>query len=575
MSKTDVLLQADFYKMNHYNMYPKGTSRIYSNLTPRKSRLPGINSVVVFGIQYFILEYIIKQWNDSFFGNEMQRELTSYHSTYNLKKNVISSYKRLMDNTLGKGAVDTEHLEKLWDLGYMPLEIKALPEGILCPIGVPCMTVDATHGFGWLTNFLETILSCTVWQPMTSATIAHQYRKLLNKYAFETTGSTDFVQWQGHDFSMRGMSSLESACTSGGGHLLSFTGTDTVPAISWLEQYYGADVEKELVGTSVPATEHSIMCMGLRSGELETFSRLLDFYPSGILSVVSDTWNLWDVIKQGGLCEQLKEKILLREGKLVIRPDSGDPVDIICGLPTWDDNGRDSIYDTFNDGDIFYNITEKRWIKFSKNSFDSMLREYGEDSSWDHIDEFYETVTGPSKEAAKGVIECLWDIFGGTVTSQGFKVLDSHIGAIYGDSITLERAEQICERLKAKGFASTNIVFGIGSYTYQHNTRDTFGMAMKATYGEVATEVTHEDGHIEWEKEKREIFKDPITDSGEKKSARGLLRVDYDKSGKVVLFQQQTEEQAKGGLLETVFLNGKMIKTQTLSEIRERLAKSL
>lgn len=530
--KISTLGQVDQYKNSHYKMYPEGTTKIYSNLTPRKSRIPGVNGIVVFGIQYFLLEYLIKQWNENFFTEYGVR-------TANRKDKVIVKYKRLMDYTLGKDSIETSHIEKLWDLGYMPLEIKALPEGMLCPIGVPCMTITNTvdHAY-WLVNYLETILSCTVWQPITSATLANEYRKLLNRYAIHTTGSTEFVQWQGHDFSMRGMSSLESACTSGAGHLLSFTGTDTVPVIEFLEQYYDANVENELVGASVPATEHSVMCMGFKDGEVKTFARLLNLYPSGILSVVSDTWDLWNVVKRGGICEQLKDKILARDGKLVIRPDSGDPVDIICGVLMNPDMGMD-------------------------------------------IENHY------SIEEQNGVIECLWDIFGGTVTEQGYKVLDSHIGAIYGDSINLERAQQICERLIAKGFASTNIVFGIGSYTYQMNTRDTFGFAMKATYGEVLEctgvgengESCSKNNNCTYPDCKkvsigREIFKDPITDSGEKKSARGLLRVDYNEEGKIVLYQQQAKEQEAQGLLQTVFLDGKLIKKYTLAEVRGNLRRN-
>lgn len=331
----------------------------------------------------------------------------------------------------------------------------------LCPIGVPLLTITNTRPeFAWLVNYVETLMSCMLWQPITSATIAYEYKKLLNKYALETTGSTEGVQWQGHDFSMRGMSSPESAILSGMGHLTSFTGTDTIPAIYSLEKSYSAD---GLIGASVPATEHSVMCMGTKESEIETFRRLLNLYPTGILSVVSDTWDLWKVCTE--YLPQLKEEILARgnpkytnayidgehedwfaialeennhedivkvedqffqlhkgpdwdaytevipNGKLVIRPDSGDPVDIICGL----------------------NTSPKGY-----------------------------TPTGDNESEIKGVIELLWDIFGGTVNKQGFKVLDPHIGAIYGDSITIQRATEICERLKAKGFASTNIVFGIG-----------------------------------------------------------------------------------------------------------------
>lgn len=545
------LLQTDFYKVNHHAMYPPGTTTVYSNLTPRKSRINGVNAIVVFGIQYWILEYLIKSWNEHFFTSRFRRihdasfdvDTKEYHKL--LRNATVHKYKRMMDNTLGKDAVSMDHIEKLWDLGYMPLEIKALPEGTLCPIGVPCLTITNTvdHAY-WLVNYLETILSCSTWQAMTSATIAYEYKKLLTEFA-EETGDPSFVQWQGHDFSMRGMSSLESACLSGAGHLLSFTGTDTIPAIEFLESYYDADVEKELVGASVPATEHSVMCMGQQSGELETFQHLLNVYPTGILSVVSDTWDLWKVLTD--FLPKLKEAILGRDGKLVIRPDSGDPVDILCGyeIPSYlgENATSEDAYNHFKDGD-----GKRPLVEF------------------------------------KGVIELLWDTFGGTINDKGYKQLDPHIGAIYGDSITLDRAKAICERLKAKGFASTNVVFGIGSFTYQYNTRDTFGFAVKATYGEVfVTDIPEtarlgdivvlngERGVIE----ARELYKDPVTDDGTKRSAKGLLQV-YQTVGahgksRPQLKDQCTWEEEKQGLLETVFLNGTLVKKQTLAEIRERL----
>lgn len=400
------------------------------------------------------------------------------------------------------------------------------------------MTITNTHpDFYWLTNYLETLISCQLWQPMTSATIAAEYHKILSKYAKETTNSTDFVQWQAHDFSMRGMSSVESAILSGMGHLTSFTGTDTIPAIYALRDSYNGT---GLIGASVPATEHSVMCMGTKDDEVGTFSRLLDSYPTGILSVVSDTWDLWKVLTE--ILPALKEKILARDGKLVIRPDSGDPVDIICGT------GETIVLNSPN-----------------KNN--------GED---------YEI----KSSIGKGVIELLWDIFGGTINEQGYKVLDPHIGAIYGDSITLERATEICERLKAKGFASTNIVFGVGSYAYQYNTRDTFGFAVKATYGEVEEEfVPSPESLVRGIRTVgREIFKDPITDDGTKKSAKGLLCVKEimiaDGLGKLhhssyQMIDQCTPEQEEEGALLTVFLDGKLVKEYTLEEIRERIKRNL
>lgn len=475
------LLLTDFYKVGHPFQYPSNTTLVYSNLTPRKSRLDGVDEMVFFGLQYFLKEYLVKQFNENFFSQP--------------KEKVISDYKRRVVNSLGGHLPTYEHIEKLHDLGYLPVEIKALSEGSKVKMKVPVLTIKNTlPEFYWLTNFIESLMSAILWQPCTSATIAKEYKSILDRYAAETGMPKEFVQWQGHDFSFRGMSSLESAILSGMGHLVYFTGTDTIPAIDALEYYYGANSDVELIGGSVPATEHSVMCSGEKDGELETFKRLItEIYPNGIVSIVSDTWDLWKVCTE--YLTELKDVVLSRNGKVVIRPDSGDPVDIICGNPN-----------------------------------------------------------GKTENERKGVIELLWDVFGGTLTNKGYKLLDSHIGAIYGDSITRQRATEICQRLKDKGFAS-QVVFGIGSFTYQYNTRDTFGIAMKATYVEV-------DG------EGRNISKNPVTDDGTKKSATGLLSVHkYDDGYR--LLEQQSWESESTGELKTVFIDGKIVKEYTLSEIRK------
>jgi nicotinamide phosphoribosyltransferase len=167
----------------------------------------------------------------------------------------------------------------------------------------------------------------------------------------------------------------------------------------------------------------------------------------------------------------------------------------------------------------------------------------------------------PGSPEYKGAIECMWEVFGGTVTEKGFKLLDSHIGLIYGDSITLQRQEAILSGLKEKGFSSFNVVLGIGSFTYEYVTRDTYGFAMKATYGEVNGEA-------------RNIFKDPKTDDGTKKSAKGLLAV-FKENDTLVLKDECTWEEEKQGLLQTVFENGKIVNEQSLTEIRERINQHL
>ncbi|NRR93166.1 nicotinate phosphoribosyltransferase [Winogradskyella undariae] len=479
----NALLLTDGYKTGHHQQYPKGTEEVYSNWTPRSNSYApkGCDKVVSFGQQY-VFTWLHNYFKDHFFSkpkaqvcNEIKEELSLYLGT----------------------AYDVTHYEELHDLQYLPIKIKSLPEGVEVPIRVPMLTVVNTNPkFYWITNFLETILSTMLWQPMTSASIALLYKRIFKKWTLATDKENiAFIDFQGHDFSMRGMSGLQSAIISGMGHGAVFLGSDSLPVISSLRKYYKAE---GFVLGSVNATEHSVMCAGTKDDEIGTFRTLMTTYPSGILSVVSDTWDLWKVLTD--YLPQLKEDVLARDGKLVIRPDSGDPVAIICG--------------------------ESKTL-------------------------------GGNTPKDKGVVELLWDIFGGTVNAQGFKVLDPHIGAIYGDSITTERAENICQRLSDKGFATTNVVLGIGSFTYQFNTRDTFGFAMKAT----AVVVNGE---------RRAIFKDPITDDGIKKSAKGLIKVDV-LDGEYVLIDEVTPEEENEGELQVIYEDGKFLNSTTLQEVRDRI----
>jgi nicotinamide phosphoribosyltransferase len=499
------LFLTDGYKTSHNKQYPKGTTLVYSNFTPRSNKYApkGCNEVVVFGTQM-----VMKQLHEAF-----DKEFFSKS-----KESVCGEMKFELSSYLG-AEYDVSHFEALHDLGYLPIHVKSLPEGTLSPIKVPVITIYNTHpDFFWVTNYLETILSNLLWKPMTSATIAHQYRKVLTSWMEKTDKERAwFIDWQGHDFSMRGMDSIDAVVSSGLGHLTSFMGTDSLPTIYGARKFYN---EEGFVGGSVPATEHSVMCAGSKDDEIGTFRRLIETYPTGILSVVSDTWDLWKVCTEHVVT--LKEEILARDGKLVIRPDSGDPVDILCGT-----------------------------IKENTNTLQGNIEDAIIDNRKDGVDGLY-----PHQ---KGVIELLWDVFGGTVNEQGYKVLDSHIGAIYGDSITIDRANEICRRLADKGFASTNVVLGIGSFTYQYNTRDTFGFAMKATYVEINGEG-------------REIFKDPITDDGTKKSATGLLCVEELPDGKIGLYDKVTWNTEDTGLLQTIYKDGVFYNQTTLTEIRKKIS---
>lgn len=483
-------LLCDFYKVSHREMYPKGTEKVYSTWIPRASRFNYIDEVVAFGFQQF-LKKLNKIFQEDFFDTP--------------KEKVVDDYARTIKYTLGVADPDTSHIEALHDLGYLPLHIKAVDEGTLIPLRVPMLTIENTlPEFFWVTNYVESYASCELWQATTSATLAHEFRKLLDGYALLTVGSTEFVQFQGHDFAMRGMSSLDSAITSGMGHLLSFVGTDTIPAINATEYYYGANIEQELIGTSIPASEHSIQCT--YEDDYEYLRTLIeDVHPNGFVSIVSDGYDFWDVI--GRVLPALKTRIMARSGgpvgdRVVIRPDSGDPVLIVCGDPKAE----------------------------------------------------------PGSLEYKGTVEALWDIFGGTVSEQGYKVLDPHIGVIYGDAISIGRCREICERLVNKGFASTNCVYGIGSYTYQYNTRDTFGFALKSTLAVI--------NGVE-----KPIWKDPKTDDGTKKSMKGKVMVfNVGNGGKIWAKDgYNMDAESSWDLLQTIYLDGKLTREQTFSQIRAKL----
>lgn len=555
------LTALDFYKTDHRRQYPEGTTEVYANFTPRSCKwFTGAkgydNKVVFFGLQYFIKDFLIDSWNKEFFQKP--------------KDEVVSAYKRRMDTSLGKDSIDVKHIEELHDLGYLPIQIKAVKEGTRVSVGVPVLTIVNTHpNFFWITNYLETILSVYLWKAITSATTAFEYKRVLTEYAKKTGTDLGFVQFQAHDFSFRGMSSYQDACLSGIAHLTSFFGTDTVPAIDFAEKYYNANAEEELIGCSVPATEHSVMCMGTQEGEFDTFKRLInDVYPSGIVSIVSDSFDFWQVITD--FTVRLKDDIMKRDGKVVLRPDSGDPVRIICGdeipeIKGYDDSEakwwvNDYIWDLIwnNRGSHSVSGTGEMTKTCSLNGkyYEATVRFNWHDNYYTDgvkITELKEVELTPEQ---KGAVECLWEVFGGTTTETGHKLLDSHIGLIYGDSITIERATEILKRLEAKGFASGNIVFGVGSYTYQLVTRDSLGFAVKATSGVVNGE-------------RRAIFKDPKTDGGTKKSAKGLLKV---VDG--VLYDNQTEDEEHGGDLKVMFFNGDYF-DDNLAAIRKRLTGEL
>jgi nicotinamide phosphoribosyltransferase len=497
-----VLTATDSYKLSHRGFMPENTEYIYSNMTPRSTKYFPVpepyfdGKAVFFGLQFFIKEFLIEEWNREFFSKP--------------KSEVIGRFKRRTDTYLGKDSVSMDHFEELHDLGYLPISIKALPEGVAVPMKVPFFTIINTNThFAWLTNYLETVVSCEIWKPCYTSTLVKAYRKLVNKYAMDTVGNINHTPFALHGFEFRGMSGRHDAAISGAGLLLSSCGTDTIVAIDLVEKYYNANAEKELIAASVPASEHSISSLGTSlDSELQFFrDAITKYYPKGIVSLVSDTYDFFRVVTE--FATILKEDILKREvnefgmAKVVFRPDSGNPVHIVCGNPD-------------------------------------------------------APVGSPEY---KGAVECLWDVFGGTISDKGYKVLNERVGLIYGDSCNYTIISGILENLKQKGFAASNVLFGVGSFSLNYCSRDSLGMAQKATWAQV-----NGIGYA--------IYKDPKTDSGLKKSAKGLLRVDL-VNGEYILKDQCTQEEEAGGELKEVFRDGKLLIDQSLSEIRARVAASL
>lgn len=563
---------SDGYKLGHAAMYAVGTESVYSNLTPRSDRIYKRNAtryyngkLVLVGVQGALIE-MVENW-DKFF--KMDKGIA------------IARFKLLCDNYLGVNVVSTDELSKLHDLGFLPLEVKTLDEGTQVPMGIPVLTVTNTidHAY-WLVNFLETTISNLTWKASTAATIATEYRSMLKDFALKTGTPLDVIAFQAHDFSARGMSGPEDAARTGFGHIaVGNLGTDSLGSVLYAQEYYGGGA---FVAASVPATEHAVATSNILRIESEIAESVYEFaneeqtqifvnmtvagedprliaevmflyelmlrFPTGILSYVTDSFDFWAMISKG--LPYLKDVILRREGngitpgKLVIRPDSGDPVEVICGL-------RSVPEGTTLEGMNNYDVLEVHgtFYKFEVD-YDDPYEDYATG---------YTLGKEVPKEEVKGSIRVLYEIFGGTETSTGHKLLNEHIGLIYGDSITTQRCLAILERLEGQGYASGNVVFGVGSFTYQCVTRDTFAFAVKATHTVVNGKPIA-------------IFKDPKTDS-KKKSAKGLLSV-LDVDGELKLYDDvsRTAEQEDDNLLIRRFYNGQFFNLTTIDEIRMRCA---
>lgn len=530
----------DGYKLGHRAQYPNGTTRVYSNFTPRANKylkspffkaLRGDEGspILWVGAQTFMLQWLVDEFQNNFFKKDAHEVVEKFRAS-------VNSY--LFTD------FDVKPFYDLHALGYLPIHVKAVPEGSVVQVKCPPITIINTiDEFYWIPNYLETLMSAELWPVATSGTTALSFRLMSEYFAELTCDNNLHVQWQGHDFAARGSMGMWANSLTGIGHMMAYNGTDSVFARERFNAHYPTEAGR---GGSVNATEHSVMCMGGKDNEQDTIRRLLvDVYPTGILSVVWDTWDFWESLRRN--LPELKDIILNRDGKLVIRPDSGIPEDIICGF---------TVAARFKDENV-----AQLWMMDGNNELPedgAYVVQIGEEYfTYSSFNGKYFCVTKKSEEEVKGAIHVLWDIFGGHINKKGYKVLDEHIGLIYGDSISLTRQLDIFQRLKAKGFASSNVVLGIGSFTYQYVTRDTLGWAMKATWGIV-------DG------EPREIFKDPATDDGTKKSAKGLMAHFVDADGNWTFKDQATVEEEADTALVTIYRNGEVF-TESGDDVLARI----
>lgn len=589
---------SDGYKLGHPDMYAEGTEVVCSNLTPRGDKIYRRTctryydgKLAVVGHQGAIIE-IVENW-DAFF--KMDKGIA------------IARYKLLCDHYFGYEIVTTDRLARLHDLGYLPLEIRTLDEGTKVNMGVPVLTIRNTvdHAF-WLVNFLETVISNLTWKPSTAATIAQEYRAMLKDFAIRTGTPLDVVNVQAHNFADRGLSGPEDAARTGFGHATSHFGSDSLGGVMYAQEYYKAG---NFVSCSVPATEHAVSTSNILRIEQEISNHVYQYvnheqreicitmynnhedirliaeimfmyelmlkFPIGILSYVADSFDFYGLISRG--LPYLKDVIMRREsngvtpGRLVIRPDSGDPLSVLCGVKvhkmkvevTTQDEMEDTLKDMAHYAFDLDDYDDEDELSFYVEDLDgnvlkvngSAYREY------DHTMHFQFDSVEPYELTIeeRGAISVLMDIFGYTETSTGHKLLDDHIGLIYGDSITTQRCLSILERMEKMGFASGNVMFGVGSFTYQCVTRDTFGFAVKATYTRVNGQNIP-------------IFKDPKTDQS-KKSAKGLLFVHGGLAGIPELQDDVTEAQfeSEENLLKIRFLNGSFYSLTSLEVIRSRL----
>ena len=613
-------LLTDFYKLTHILQYRPELRELTSYLTPRGSRLKGVDKVVFFGLSAYVHSYVVKNFNDNFFNRNFEYCECEIREVLELG---LGYSDEMIDRTINA-------FRALHELGYLPVEINAVPEGTLVPMGVPCIEIKSTNPqFFWVGQALEASLSAAIWHPMVSATIAREYRKIARGAFFATVENGIDERTAMCDFSMRGQESNESAVNASVAWLTSMWNSSTVAARKHIKDVYTKLSTRDKMSNSIirglTSTEHSVMtshaCLD-GGDEIPTFKYLFDLYKNVSFAAVCDSYDFWNVLTNilpNNFMKEIDERG--KRGVFIgVRHDSAEPVDALCGtVPILHaDSVKRIPKEMLEDGTKIECITLMFTEEEANNLWEQGFREGnlvavmcdGEEylvriRAVEHLRSIDETVDKdcPTMWAAgvlqnrprtweeKGMVETMYEIFGGTVNSKGYKVLNPGIKAVYGDSITITRAKKIYKRLAIKGFAANNVSLGVGSFSFQalENedgtlspfTRDTFSVAIKCTHSKYITREWYDEGyegdiwHCNVEEAERHVFKDPKDFSG-KKSQKGLCRIFFNEDGELTYEDELYEADlvGKNSALVTYFKDGKEFK-QNFESIRETIDENL
>ncbi len=402
------MMFADGYKLCHHNQYPTGTKSIYSYFESRVGA--AFPYTVFYGLQGLLKEHMTGQviWPTHI--HDMKELSTEYFGD-NLLFNE-DGWKDILNRYEGR----------------LPIEIKAVPEGSVIPTSNVLLTVQNTDPkHAWLTNFVETILT-NVWYPSTVATLSRQVKEDLKAWLNMTSDNSNGLPFMLHDFGARGVENVEAAGIGGSAHIVNFLGTDTLAGMQYARNQYKAEVKG--LAYSVPATEHSVMTAEGEGGESLVVKRLLDNHPTGILSIVGDSYSIYNFVDN--IIASNKEQIQNRKpnsfgvAKVVVRPDSKTPIHPNCG---------DQVV----------------WI-----------------------------------------LNSLAKTFGTLINSKGYAVLNQCVGVLWGDGIDRQGINDICQKVEEAGFSVESLVFGMGGGLLQKINRDTNRFAFKCSAREDSEGVWHD-----------------------------------------------------------------------------------